>query len=288
MTPRETMLYWVREREAVRVRKESGKPLPWTTDPILRDWRFCNVRREDDRVTRWIDENIRRRFKGHPYLWFMLCAARQLNWPPTLAALMNSYADVWPSSPSFSPAAMADALDNLASKNLKVFTGAYIVTAPATKGVKKTRFVAERTLGALWQRRESFAAVRDRNSMRSAHRWLTGFNGWGPFLAYQAVVDMRFCPSILASATDVHTWAAAGPGTIRGLNRLSGRSLDAPLHQEVALAEMLPIYESLEADTGVEVDLSDVPNVMCEVDKYLRVKNGEGTPRARYIAGRGS
>lgn len=39
--------------------------------------------------------------------------------------------------------------------------------------------------------------------------------------------------------------------------------------------------------TGVSMDFSDVPNILCETDKYLRVKLGEGTPRARYVLSRG-
>lgn len=32
----------------------------------------------------------------------------------------------------------------------------------------------------------------------------------------------------------------------------------------------------------------EVPNILCETDKYLRVLNGEGKPRALYVPGRGS
>jgi hypothetical protein len=50
---------------------------------------------------------------------------------------------------------------------------------------------------------------------------------------------------------------------------------------------MRRIYKIVEAETGVPMDFSDVPNILCETDKYLRVKNGEGKPRALYVAGRG-
>jgi hypothetical protein len=70
------LFYWVREREEIRRRKDSGHPpKSWTTDEILLTYRFCNVRREDDRVTIWVRKNIRERFAGHPHLWFMLCIA---------------------------------------------------------------------------------------------------------------------------------------------------------------------------------------------------------------------
>jgi hypothetical protein len=111
-------------------------------------------------------------------------------------------------------------------------------------------------------------------------------NGWGQFMAYQAVVDMRFTP-LLDCAGDVESWAAAGPGTIRGLNRLHGRGIEQRLTQDQALSEMRAIYKIVETETGVLMDFSDVPNILCETDKYLRVKLGEGKPRALYVAGRG-
>ena len=111
-------------------------------------------------------------------------------------------------------------------------------------------------------------------------------NGWGQFMAYQAVVDMRFAP-LLRGALDTYGWAAAGPGTLRGLNRLHGRAVDAAISQAQALTEMRVIYKSVQQETNVLMDFSDVPNALCETDKYLRVKNGEGKPRALYVAGRG-
>ena len=105
-------------------------------------------------------------------------------------------------------------------------------------------------------------------------------------MAYQAVVDMRFT-SLLAAAPDLRTWAAAGPGTLRGLNRVHGRAVDWSLSQGQALAEMRVIYKLAEAETGVAMDFSDVPNALCETDKYLRVQLGQGKPRALYVPGRG-
>ena len=52
------LFYWVRTREDIRKRKAMGlRQDSWTLDPIFLEWRFCNVRREDDRVTEWIRLN---------------------------------------------------------------------------------------------------------------------------------------------------------------------------------------------------------------------------------------
>ena len=52
--------YWIEEREKIRILKEVDKrPPPWTEDPILRVFKFCQVFREDDRTTRWFRAHIR-------------------------------------------------------------------------------------------------------------------------------------------------------------------------------------------------------------------------------------
>lgn len=275
---------WIKEREQIRIRKDSGAPQPWTDDPVLATYRFCNVRREDDRVTIWIREHIRERYANHPQLWLMLCIARQINWPPTLAHLMATGA--WPGSDNFDPCpAIARELNEWQARGEKVYTGAYMISAPAKKGSNKQAYIAQTVIGALWERRATFPS--DGQSLRRTHEWIMRSNGWGPFMAYQATVDMRFT-SLLREAEDAQLWAAAGPGTIRGLNRLHGRAVDYALTQGQALSEMRAIYKTVQDETGVSMDFSDVPNILCETDKYLRVKLGQGKPRALYVAGRGS
>lgn len=283
-TDYEPLWQWIRERELIRIRKDRGDPPPWTPDPILAAYRFCCVRREDDRVTRWIRAHIREAFAGHPLLWLMLCIGRQINWPDTLAELIADK-DAWPRGERFSPARLASVLRARRARGEKVYTGAYVISAPAAPGADKATYVAEVVIGDLWRRRDEFA--RPLESLAHAHRLISASNGWGTFMAYQAVVDMRYT-DLLRDAPDVRTWAAAGPGTLRGLCRVHGRALDARISQAQAQGEIRAIYELAEARTGVAMDLSDVPNALCELDKYLRVARGEGRPRARYVPGRGA
>lgn len=300
LSPIDRLLHWVREREAIRARKEDGGlPFPWTEDPILRTYRFCAVRREDDRVTRWIQNNIRRPYMNHPYLWFMLCIARMINWPETLADLMCSRfmdGEAWPDDPTFSPAKLGDALECPAMKARKVFTGAYIIPAPG-KGETKGRFIAEFVLGNLWRDRarfESLMSVRNLDgarppSLHMVHSWLTKYDYWGDFLAHQAVIDMRFCPTLLADSRDVQTWTVAGPGSTRGLNRLKGyEPISKPFAEDKFLREIALLRQNIFDGTGILLDASDVQGCLCEFDKYERVRRGEGKPRAMYVPGRGS
>lgn len=290
MTPDDTpLLYWVREREAIRLKKHAGAGRPWTEDRILATYRFCNVRREDDRVTVWIRKNIRERFAGHPLLWLMLCIARQINWPPTLQALIEHEANTggsgaWPDK-SFDPTVMAAVMDDIHYDGSKVYTGAYTITAPRTKGMSKIDYTCHTVIGQLWRDRDRFARhfAWPHSNVAATHKLLSSYEAWGGdgFMAYQAIGDMIFTP-ILAHATDRQSWCAAGPGTIRGLNRLYGRRIDFRLPQEQARSEIRKLYAVIEPATGVRVAFNDVPNCLCETDKYLRVKNGEGTPRQTY------
>jgi hypothetical protein len=280
------LFHWIQEREQIKMRKDAKWPLPWTDDAILAKYRFCNVRREDDLGTIWIRKHIRERFAGHPMLWLMLCIGRQINWPDTLAELIACNG-AWPSDDGFKPANMTYVLNGRKALDSKVYTGAYMISAPATKGADKQAYIAETVCGALWERRELFEKLfAGTPTLQRTHEMIMRSNGWGPFMAYQAVVDMRFT-DVLGSAADIRLWAAAGPGTLRGLNRLNGRPFKAALSQGQALTEMRAIYEVVERETGVAMDFSDVPNILCETDKYLRELNGEGHPRTLYVPGRG-
>ena len=67
--------YWQTERESIRIKKESAvlSP-PWTDDPILQEFKFCQVFREDDRTTRWFRTHIRENLCGtkKTFLWLRL------------------------------------------------------------------------------------------------------------------------------------------------------------------------------------------------------------------------
>ena len=64
--PKNRFLYWIKERESIRKKKEAGNPKPWTDDPILQNYRFCNVRRMDDTVSQWLLKNWYEPYFDHP------------------------------------------------------------------------------------------------------------------------------------------------------------------------------------------------------------------------------
>lgn len=267
--------YWMDERERVRLLKESGAPRPWTTDPVIAEWRFCNVNRCDDRETKWIFTNVIEANATSPVLWFNLCIARFLNWSPTLAQI--GYFGVWDRD------RFVTEIEARQAAKEKVYTGAYMVPAgPA--GTAKHVYLADAVFTKLWLLRG--AAPPDGSTCEQWNLFLRQAPLMGDFLRNQIITDMRYTHH-LRSAGDWETFVIPGPGTQRGLNRLH----TLPLAKTWTASEASSVLRALrgrvisDAPHYAEVlrDINNLSNCMCEFDKYLRVLNGEGKPRARYV-----
>ena len=87
------LVQWVKAREELRNNKESGAPPPWTQDEILQTYRFTNIRRRDDRVSRWLRQNVLTEANlnlGFSSFIEFTAFCRWCNWPPTIAAIMEA------------------------------------------------------------------------------------------------------------------------------------------------------------------------------------------------------
>lgn len=306
MTPRlPEIAAFMAERHSIYLSRAAGKPGPWTQDPVLLEGRFCNIFRELDTVTIWIDENIRKPYADHEYLWFMLCIARYINWPPTLIYLINE--GFWPDYEDFEPSLLTKGLEKLAEGGEKVYTGAYMIRAESDPNApwyswSKHKYIAEIVLGRLWEDRHEWTAMLEDQvdgGMTLEDCWALFQNkryiGWGPFMAYEVVTDLRHT-RYLEQAPDIYTWANAGPGAIRGLNRLYGRDLSVKPKAEQTNDEMWVLMNELNKYDEPEFnrvfgepnqvpprfEMRDIEHSLCETDKYFRVKLGQGKMRAKY------
>ena len=269
----ELFFCWIKERESIRQKKEAGMPKPWTTDPILQNYKFCNVRREDDTVTRWIKNNWRDPCRGHPNMWFAMVVARLFNWPPTLDLIgfplsdFNDIKEEWRSK-----------LKKYREQGNKVFTGAYLVS---TNGVSmdKIDYILDRVLTPIWER--GYAPT-EGDTLEDYWKYLTQFDGLGSFMAGQVVADLKYVDPVLSNAPDWWTFAPLGPGSIRGLNRFHGRPKEKSLRQTQGSKEIEEIRDHIRILLDLELPAHDVQNCLCESDKYIRLLRGEGSVRAGY------
>jgi hypothetical protein len=273
---------WITERHRIYRKKAAGEPPPWTLDKTMQAYRFCNVFRELDKVTVWVRERWRDPYADSDYLWIAMCLARQINWPETLQ-------EIGFPARGYDAGAVRRTLEARKARGEKLYTGAYMISAPAGPyaGMGKPQYTAEVVVGSVWEARGEFErlfAGGRQPTMQAVHAWLRQFRGWGDFMAYEVVTDLRHT-RYLRHAPDINTWAVAGPGAIRGLHRLHGRPYKSGMSQQQACAEMRELLEMSRSnlpDFIPRLELREIEHSLCETDKWLRVAAGQGRLRAKY------
>lgn len=272
-------VYWITEREAIRKRREAGGPKPWTDDPILRDHRFCNVRREHDAVTRHIAAGWREPHADDPNLWFAMAVARFTNLPGTLDEL--GYPVPW--DRDHFKRVLAARMD----RGEPYLGPAYKITG-GRRGQGTIAYLADDVLNRLWRSREHMAPQRGTTLAAYCDR-LMDFDGVGSFMAAQIVADLKYVQP-LRTAPDWMSFAISGPGSRRGLNRIVGRAVDAawtePAWQSAFRRFEARIRPELERVGLSDLHCQDLQNCLCEIDKFLRGALGEGKPKRRFAGGR--
>jgi hypothetical protein len=265
------LIYWVKEREKIRHLKESGYPWPWTNDPIMRDYRFCNVYREDDKVTRWITDNWLADNTQSPRLAFAAGVARMVNHPDTLQDL--GFPHTWDANHFIMT------IEARKIAKLKCWTSAYMITGGYSKGGEPKEVIVARVLAQLY---DKLAAnpITPSDTLESASKKIA-VDGIGTFLRGQIIADLKNTP-LLGYASDWSTWCAIGPGSTAGLNYLNERK-PCILPEDVFRKEVQEVRDLIFDNTGHDLCAQNAQNVLCEFSKYVRTKYYGGRPKASYL-----
>ena len=284
----EEFFTFMREREAIRLRRASGQQWPWTDDPILQRYKFTNIDRAHDRTSR---ELIVDQYTSHQD-----APRGEILWNAAVYRYFGTseftHAVGW-SKPG------EDSLRNIQSiatermrLKLRTFTGAYIVTNAGLKGAKESVicrvFLADllRQLDDVVQTAESdhwnYLCYR----LQKVH----GFGGSG-FIAKEVILDTMYTNFWRAGVpADWLTWTATGPGSARGAARVTGLNtpgagLPAPATLETCL-ELYEVHPAYWPAGYITLSPHSMQWVLCEFDKYERVRLGQGRPRSLYKLGR--
>ena len=297
--------WYARERYSVFLKKNAGEPRPWTEDYYLDRFKFCNVFREDDRTTIWLRENVREKLPVRELLMATI-VFRWFNRIETGEAIFverdylgdgrSAWEHFWETrdvdklriailahngtGPYVTGAYCIIGMPNMSKLDGILACIDQVMTYPSPSDISAD-------LPNLHHTDLTYALLSTLGRIRleQVWDWFRRYPRSGDFMAYEIVTDLNHTPGLMATAPDVMTWANAGPGAIRGLNRIHGRELERKLTKEASNLEMQTLLAASQAHWPIEWpkwDMRTVEHTLCEFDKYQRLLKNEGKVKGVY------
>lgn len=266
-----------RERYSIKLLRDAGHERPWTDDPILQQFRFCNVHREHDRTTRWFRENIRDPLRDNPlkvvmatigFRWFNRIETGELIKDILLEEGWNG-------------SRVHARLENVSP----LVTGAYMIKTPAK--MNKLRGIINCMDGTKVVAKRLVKAAAYGATLKTGHQILTEAPYLGGFMAYEVISDLRWT-CLFHDALDIMTWCHLGPGATRGINLVTNNDYNRT--SKIDQLSMLKICHSLLRlsqhdefwpQEWTPWEMREVEHFLCEFDKWKRGCGGQRLKR-RY------
>lgn len=275
---------FMREREEIRLRKEAGQPFPWTEDPILKKFKFTNVKRRHDKTTRLLRQEFYEPHHDAPdYEILYNCAMFRY-----FGTIEFAQAVGWQHGGGIQPQFIIRTARERLDAGERVFTGAYVITNQGISAPKEEVVVDIFLAGLHSGCGPVLDAIKETSSWEAAIgelRKLQGFGGTG-FMAKEVMLDTFFTGLWKESPWDLNSWCPAGPGARRGINLIiGGRDINDHMTEQFATQAMLNLFAQRHVywpQTWEPLELHDIQFQLCEFCKYMKVVLGLGRPRSLY------
>ena len=274
--PRIYDLYWyyASERQRIFERRVAGEPGPWTSDPILREFKFCNVYRAADRVSQYMIRDVC--YHGEPCTeedrLFQITAFRTFSktatWT-TVRDLLGRY----PVLDDLADGSFCSALDTARERNGGLYTGAFILCATDAYGQSAKHRNHIELFRHMFLHDQLGKRLLEATSLREVYKLLHGYPLMGDFMSYQTAIDLNYSALIDFSENE---FTQAGPGALRGMKKCFedlGDYTPAEVvlwmteRQEKELARLGLPFGGL---WGRPLHAIDCQGLFCETDKYCR------------------
>ena len=259
--------------------KESGKPKPWSENNIFRTTYFCNVSRENDKVTRWI-RKFYSPFVDHPEFEFNIAMARFINWPPTLERI-GWYGRFDAAQEQL----LASQLEKIPGK---IWGDAYIVST-CGRSMPKVQYVCEMLLPAVYRALGNASDLRrylrTTPTLHGSWAFLKRIFGIQSFMAGQLLADYKNTKDHpLRQADDWWTFAVPGPGSLRGVSWITygDNKHSSKIDFFNSLQEIRRELEAAHCEEIRYICNQDLQNCLCEFDKFMRIFTGIGRSKRSY------
>lgn len=270
-------LYWyfANERQNIFIKKLNGDTPPWTNDSILKTYKFCNSYRVNDRVSQYLLKNVI--YNGKTYkdedMLFRIILFKLFNKESTWELLLKEFKDITLST--FDMKEYSKVLTNAINNNIKIYNDAYISCATKAFGYDRKH---DNHL-ALLKKMFIIDKVQDKilkcTNMEQAFKIIKSYPLIGNFMAYQLITDINYS-NIVDWKEDEFT--VAGPGSLRGIKKcfidkgnLSNEDIIRYMynHQEEEFKRLNLNFKTI---GNRKLQLIDIQNIFCELDKYCREK----------------
>ena len=274
--PRIYDMYWwfAAERQRIFERRLAGDPPPWTSDRVLREFKFCNVFRAADRVSQYMIREVC--YHGEPCTpadrLFQITAFRTFSRPATwrtVRGILGRY----PLLDDLAAGSFTRALDAARASNGGLYTGAFILCATRAYGHAAKHLNHAAMLAHMFLQDSLASQLMDAGSLREVYDLLRGYPLMGDFMAYQTAIDLNYSDLLTFGEND---FTQPGPGALRGIRKVfedPGDYTPAEIihwmtdRQEQEFTRLgLPFAGLL----GRPLHAIDCQNLFCETDKYCR------------------
>lgn len=290
-------IYWrfTAERQKIFEARTRGDDGPWTTDPILSAYKFCNVFRAADRVSQYLIREI-----AYPSVQssqvdtlFQIVAFRTFSKIETWRELQIELGGN-PTLDDLASGRFESALSRLRGAGTKIYTGAFILCATDAYGRQFKHLNHVELFKHMFLDSDFPDRILRADSLESIYRSLHEFPLMGDFMSYQIAIDINYSDLVDFSEND---FTQPGPGALRGIKKVfldTGDLSPAQIihwmveRQEQEFDRLGLEFHGLQ---GRRIHAIDAQNLFCETDKYCRealpgLTSARTKIKARFVAGK--
>lgn len=266
--------YWqfAAERQRIFLRRAAGAPPPWTDDPIMRRYKFCNSYRASDRVSQFLIRDVIHDAEvDADDMLLRIVLFRLFSKIETWRALEDELGPV--TRRTLRGDRVAESLERLQAKG-PIYTGAFILCANKAFGFDRKVLNHIALVRTMFRRRALPRAVARARALDDVYTALIDYPLIGPFMAYQLAIDINYSPLVEFSENE---FTVPGPGAERGIRKVfpNARRRDmAPIIKWMTdnqQSEATRLRIDLPTLFGRPLHAIDCQNLFCELDKYTRV-----------------
>lgn len=268
--------YWklAAERQEVFFKKLQGLAPPYSKDPILNTYKFCNVYRASDRVSQFLIKDVIYNFQvTKEDVLFRIFLFRLLNKIDSWKSLEKKVGRI--SLENFNFDSYARAIQDLKDSGHTIYGNAFILCATKAFGYDKKHENHLALLEHVFIKTKTGKEIINSKSLESLCLTLRKLPLIGGFMAYQIAVDFNYSEVFNFSEND---FTIAGPGALRGIRKCF-ESTNGKDHayvisymvenQEKEFKRLGLNFKSL---WGRPMHTIDCQGMFCETDKYSRVR----------------